>query len=138
MLSRRVTARIGLYRFLGPIASYLGFAALGFILPAISGKAAPVSIWTQQYDNARTGANTNETTLTFGNVNTNTFGKLFSYQVDGYVFAQPLYVPNVTIAGKGTHNVLYIVTQHDTAYALDADSAKGTNAWPLCQRTFID
>ncbi len=138
MLSRRAIAPIRSYRCLGPLPIFLSAAVLALSLPAVSGLAAPFPIWTQQYDNARTGANTNETTLTPGNVNTNSFGMVFSYPVDGYVYAQPLYVPNVSIANKGTHNVLYIVTQHDSVYALDADSAKGTNALPLWQVSFID
>src|SRR5579872_1978876 len=84
--------------------------------------SAQVRVLTERYDNNRTGANLNETVLTTSNVNASQFGKLFSYTVDGSVQAQPLYVPNVTTAGKGTHNVLYVVTMNDVLYAFDADS----------------
>jgi hypothetical protein len=94
--------------------------ALLFTSLAASGQ---VSVWTYHNNNHRDGANLNETILTPTNVNSMTFGRLFSYAVDGYVYAQPLYVPNVAVAGQGTHNVLFIATEHDTVYAFDADSA---------------
>jgi hypothetical protein len=76
--------------------------------------------------NARTGQNTQETILAPVNVNGGQFGKLFSVAVDGYVCAQPLYLSKVTIAGR-THNVLYVATEHDSLYAIDADD--GTVYW---------
>jgi hypothetical protein len=82
---------------------------------------AQVNVTTYHNDNSRTGQNTQETTLTPANVNSTQFGKLFSVTVVGAVYAQPLYLSAVTIAG-GTHNVLYVVTEHDNVYAIDADS----------------
>ncbi len=80
-------------------------------------------------------SNLNETALTPSNVNTTQFGKQFSYKVDGSIFAQPLYVPNVAIPGQGTHNVLYVVTENDDAYAFDAD---GLTPNPLWYTSFIN
>jgi hypothetical protein len=93
-----------------------------------------VQVVTQHNDNARTGQNLQESALNPSNVNVGAFGKLWSYSVDGDVYGQPLYVPTVAIPGKGTHNVLYVVTEHDSVYALDADR----NALPLWQTSFID
>lgn len=79
-------------------------------------------VTTAQYDNARTGANTKETFLTPQNVNVNNFGKLFSIQVDGDLYAEPLYLPRLQIPGKGTHNVILLASEHDSVYAFDADA----------------
>jgi hypothetical protein len=94
--------------------------------------AAQVNVTTFHNDNFRTGQNTAETVLTTSNVNSSQFGKLFSVAVDGYVYAQPLYLAKVTISG-GTHNVLYIATEHDSVYAIDAD-----NGAVLWQQSFIN
>jgi hypothetical protein len=101
------------------------------MLTAIAPAFAQVNVLTYHNDNSRTGQNTNETALTTANVNTNTFGKLFAYTVDGQIFGQPLYVSSLAIAAQGIHNVIFVATMHDSVYALDADSYAGANGGML-------
>lgn len=110
-------------------AASLPYSLVAAGLGLLTAMASPAQVLTSQYDNARSGANLRETVLTPANVNARQFGKTFSLHVDGDVYAQPLFVPNVTIPGKGTHDVLYVATEHDSVYAFDADGREEQPLW---------
>jgi uncharacterized protein (TIGR03437 family) len=97
----------------------------------VSGGQTPISVLTANYDNDRTNANLQETVLTTANVNKANFGKIGTFPVDGAIFAQPLYASGVQIAGKGASNVVFVVTMHNSVYAIDADAPQSTT--PLWQ-----
>ncbi len=98
------------------------------ILAALTSVASgQVDVLTDNYGNDRSNANLQETTLTAANVAPGNFGRLGSFPVDGQVYAQPLYVSGVSIPGKGTHNVLYVVTEHNSVFAYDADAVLSPN-----------
>jgi hypothetical protein len=78
-------------------------------------------VLTWHNDNILSGLNNTETTLTLNNVNSASFGKLFDYTVDGYVYAQPLYKSNLVIGGT-PHNVAFVATEGDSVYAVDTTS----------------
>jgi hypothetical protein len=82
---------------------------------------------TWKNNNQRTGLQPNETILTLANVNATQFGEKFSNPIDGWAYAQPLYVAGVTIAGA-KHNVVFVATEHATIFAFDADAA-GPPLW---------
>ena len=90
--------------------------------------AVQVNVVMNRYDRFTTGANSREATLNSDDVKAATFGKLYSYYVDGSVYGQPLYLPGVQIFGKGTHNVMYVATMNDKVYAFDADRS-GPPLW---------
>jgi uncharacterized protein (TIGR03437 family) len=100
------------------------------VLPAL---LAQVDVLTANYDNNRTNANLGEFVLNKSNVNPTQFGKLFSLAVDGQVYAQPLYMRGVNVAGVA-HNVLYVATMNNSVYAFDADASSSTA--PLWTRNF--
>lgn len=91
--------------------------------------AANVNVTTWHMDNTRSGLNDQETILTPASLKTGGFGKLFSYLVDGYLYAQPLYAANLSIKGA-RHNVIFAATEYDSVYAFDADNyGDGTPLW---------
>jgi hypothetical protein len=91
--------------------------------------ANTVNIPTWHMDNGRSGLNSNETQLTPANVNASGFGKLFSYRLDGYAYAQPLYLSNLRINGA-SHNVVFVATEMASVYAFDADNfGDGAPLW---------
>jgi hypothetical protein len=90
-----------------------------------------VSVLTYHNDAQRTGLNPNEVLLNPANVSAASFGKQFSYPVDGQVYAQPLFVSSLANIAGGTHNVVFVATEHNSVYAFDAD---GLSTQPLWQR----
>jgi hypothetical protein len=123
-------------RGLHPFTVRLVLVSLLFAVLPIALAQTPIP--TSRGNNARTGANTNEVLLAPGNIDKNNFGRLFSFPLDYQALAQPLYVPNVNIPGKGVHNVVYVATMADSLYAFDAESNTGANAAPLWQVNFTD
>ena len=110
---------------------FLLIAGCGLVPAVFTPAGAQVCVWTYHNDNRRSGLNTNEALLNLTNVNSTSFGRLFTNAVDGCVYAQPLYVPGVVIPGQGRHNVLFIGTEHNTVYAFDAETpaAAGGLLW---------
>jgi hypothetical protein len=99
--------------------------------PGPTPQPSSIDVVTYHYDNLRTGQNTSETILTLANVNSSKFSKLGEFVADGKVDAQPLYLSNVSIPGHGTRNVLYVVSEHGSVFAFDADSINGSTGNPL-------
>ncbi len=109
-----------------------------FVLSLCLGVSAQTGVTTYRNNLARSGENLTESVLTPANVNQAQFGKIYSRPVDGQLYAQPLYLPSVAIAGKGVHNVVFVATEHDSVYAFDADSSTGPNGPPLWQVNLVD
>jgi len=112
----------------------VGVIALQIFVATAHGQT---NVLTYHNDNARTGQNTAELLLTPSNVNSINFGKLFSHRVDGAIYAQPLFVSHLNVAG-GVHNVVIVATENDSVYAFDAENTVGANASPLWHANLID
>jgi hypothetical protein len=97
--------------------------------------ASNTAVATYKDDYARTGNHATETILNTSNVNQNDFGRRVTYPVDGQIYTQPLYLPNVTIGGSG-HNVVYVATETDNVYAFDADQTSASA--PLWHSSFLN
>ncbi len=120
------------------LATSLGTIRTAAQLSVVSATSPLSGVYSYRYDDRGTGRNRFETILKPQNVNSRTFGKLFAAPVDGYVYAQPLYIANVAVSGKGTHNVVYVATENNTIFAIDADSGKElfhTNLGPAVPKT---
>ena len=111
-------------------ASFGGFNSSATVnVSQSSGSGANVPMF--HMDQNRSGANLTETILNPSNITPQSFGKLFSQLVDGYVYGQPLLVSNLTMSDGNLHNVLFAATENDSVYAFDADTNTGANANPL-------
>ena len=118
-----VPARIHLSKSVRTLCA-LRFPIICLYLVSITPRAAAQDVLTWHNDNARTGQFLDEKILTLRNVNYKMFGKLFVIRVDGKVDAEPLYVEGLKIPKQGTRNVLFVATEHDSVYGLDADTGK--------------
>jgi len=113
--------------------------AASVVQPSATGSA---TVWITDYpgmftyhaDRFRSGVNLQEFALTKSTVKSSTFGKVFKRVVDGQIYAQPLYVANLTIAGA-KHNVVFVATEHSSVYAFEAD---GRTTAPFWKRSFIN
>lgn len=117
-------------------ASFGGFDSSATVnVSQSSGSGANIPMF--HVDQNRSGANLKETILRPANITSQSFGKLFSQLVDGYVYGQPLLVSNLTMGDGTTHNVMFAATENDSVYAFDADSNTGSNANPLWQVSLL-
>ena len=126
-------ASTGLYTApfaLGPHTITASAVSPSFTVPAYLTvtNTSPGAVLTYHNDDARDGAFTEETTLTPVNVNSAQFGKLVSYPVDGQIYAQPLFLPQISIGGA-VHDVVFVATENDSVYAFDATGAQTTPLW---------
>jgi hypothetical protein len=99
-------------------------------IEALEPRCLLTAVLSAHYDLSGTGADTSESLLTPSTVNTSSFGKQFATPLDGLVFGEPLYVPGIAITAgnqQGTHNVIYVVTENDSLYAIDSQG--GTVLW---------
>src|SRR5690348_7806739 len=113
-----------MHRISAIVAGGMGLLAGALSLrpaPCTAATVEPVGIYTYHGDNMRTGWNSHETQLTHATVTVDRFGKLWTHTVDGQVYAQPLVAPGVKMGAAGTRDVVFVVTEHDSVYAFDAD-----------------
>ncbi len=112
-----------------PKVSVLRLSLTAIVSLSLAACAFAQDVLTYHNNNGRTGLYSAETTLTLSNVNSGSFGKLFTVSLDGLVDGEPLYLSAVPISGSGTHNLLIVVTENDSVYAFDADT--GAAIWHI-------
>ena len=133
-----VTAADNEAKFIVVVSNSAGSATSSAATLTVGSLSAPLGdVATYHYDAMRSGAITTETVLTPANVNSTTFALLGSFAVDGSVDAQPLYLSNLPIPGVGTKNILYVVTEHDSVFAFDADGVNGVTATSLWKASML-
>jgi len=102
-----------------------------------SASGGSTDVVTHHYDVSRSGVNSTETLLTTSNVNSTTFGKVGEFAVDGQIDGQALFLSQLAITGQGNKNVLYVATENDTVYAVDAQSISGSSATILWKTSVL-
>lgn len=101
-----------------------GADAIGVLALLWSVLASAVEVLTNNYDGFRTGANLNESGLNVANVAQQSFGKIFSYAVDGPSLSQPLIATQVEFSGGARRDVAIITTASNSVYAFDANGSE--------------
>lgn len=125
----RALAQIRVIALAAALAALAGCGGSGTAATSTTTPTPPVTppatvypdVATYHNDAARTGVQPLETILTTTNVNSTSFGKLFTFPVDGYLYAQPLFVGGYAMSDGKTHNVVFASTSHGSVYAFDAD-----------------
>ena len=105
--------------------------------PGPPGSPSSTDVITYHYDNQRTGQNLTEVTLTPANVTSSTFGKVGEFAVDGQIDGQALFLSQLAIPGQGNKDVLYVATENDSVYAVDAQSISGSSATVLWKKSVL-
>src|SRR5215469_16364238 len=123
------------------VATLLAGCSASSSSPIVNGTPPPgpssADVVTYHYDDQRSGENLKETTLNPGNVNSATFGKVGEFAVDGQVDGQTLFLSQLGIPGQGNKDVLYVATENDTVYAVDAQSISGSSATILWKTSLL-
>jgi len=136
--------RLNRSRSLASVLTAISLAGCSSSKTALNGGPPPgppgpstTDVVTYHYDIQRSGQNLKETTLTTGNVNSTTFGKVGEFSVDGQIDGQALFLSQLAISGQGKKDVLYVATEKDTVYAVDAQSIGGSSATILWKTSVL-